>query len=82
MPDLPLTVLMSEMLMTPLTVTSVRKVVALGTVPLWAFVWLISEMLTTAFSVVSPSSTPIGMETVPGPLPKPSLTFKSLMVIL
>src|SRR5438105_4948591 len=50
---------MSELLIKPFTVTSVRKLLKLATVPLCALVWLISELLTEPLAVVSPRSTPI-----------------------
>src|SRR5438132_13607072 len=53
-PDLDFTSEISELLIKPLTVTSVRKVEAVGTVPLWALVWLMSELLTEPLAVVSP----------------------------
>src|SRR5437773_10419568 len=64
-PDLDLTVEMSELLIKPLTVTSVRKVEAVGIVPLWALVWLMSELLTARLAVVSPSNTPICTKKLP-----------------
>ena len=51
------TVEMSELLIRPFTVTSVRKLLELATVPLCALVWLMSELLTDPLAVVSPSST-------------------------
>src|SRR5207247_11479056 len=64
-PDLDFTVEISELLIKPLTVTSVRKLLELATVPLCAFVWLISELLTALLEVVSPRSTLIGTATLP-----------------
>src|SRR2546425_356394 len=50
---------MSELLIKPLTVTSVRKLPEFATVPLCALVWLMSELLTARLALVSPSNTPI-----------------------
>src|SRR3989442_13939439 len=68
-PDLDFTVEISELLIKPFTVTSVRKVEAVGTVPLWALVWLITEMLTKPMAVVSPRSTPTRIKTMMGYVP-------------
>ncbi len=64
-PDFDFTVEMSELLIKPLIVTSVRKLLEFATVPLWALVWLMSELLTEPLAVVSPSNTPIVPETLP-----------------
>src|SRR2546428_4746568 len=61
-PDLDLTVEMSELLIRPLTVTSVRKLLDVATVPLCAFVWLMSDELTEPLAVVSPRGKPICAE--------------------
>ena len=53
------TVEISELLIKPLTVTSVLKLLELVVVPLCAFVWLMSELLTEPLAVVSPINKPI-----------------------
>src|SRR5436309_12656199 len=58
-PDLDFAVEISELLIKPLTVTSVRKLLGLATVPLCAFVWLMSDELTEPLPVVSPINKPI-----------------------
>src|SRR5437870_12494571 len=68
-PDLDFTVEISELLIKPLTVTSVRKLLELATVPLCALVWLMSELLTDLLAVVSPKSTLIGTTTLAEPVP-------------
>ena len=78
-PDLDFTVETSELLISPLIVTSVRKVEAVGTVPLCALVWLTSELLTDLFAVVSPSRTPIGTDTVPEFVPSVAL-FRQMLI--
>ena len=55
----------SELLITPLFVTSVRKLPRLVAVPLCALVWLTSEALAEPLAVVSPMSKPIVPETLP-----------------
>src|SRR5438132_892443 len=79
-PDLDFTVEISELLIKPLTVTSVRKVEPFGTVPLCALVWLMSELLTEPLAVVSPRRTAIG--TLTSPAFAPSLTPKIVIVSL
>src|SRR2546428_8838555 len=81
-PDLDFTVEMSELLIRPLTVTSVRKLLDVATVPLWALVWLMSDELTDPLPVVSPRSTPIDVETALLKSPAESLTFVRLTVIV
>src|SRR2546422_4192256 len=79
-PDLDFTVEISELLIRPLTVTSVRKVEAVGIVPLCALVWLMSDELTEPLAVVSPRRTAIG--TLTSPAFVPSLTPKIVIVSL
>ena len=81
MPDLDFTVEMSELLIKPLTVTSVRKLPMLATVPLCALVWLMSELLTEPFAVVSPRSTAMGAVRMLLLFPTESDTFVKLTVI-
>lgn len=80
MPDLDLTVETSELLIKPLTVTSVRKFVAFVAVPLRALVWLTSEALTEPLLFVSPSSTPIIAGTLPE-APVESCTLAKVTVV-
>src|SRR5438552_3168792 len=71
---------MSELLIKPFTVTSVRKVEAVGIVPLCALVWLMSDELTEPLAVVSPRSTPIVPETLPTKGEHPVGTFTPVKV--
>src|SRR2546428_9602239 len=80
-PDLDLTVEMSELLIRRLTVTSVRKLLEFATVPLCAFVWLMSDELTEPLAVVSPRSTPIDAERRLLLFPAESVTLLKLTVI-
>ncbi len=76
-----LTVEMSELLIKPLTVTSVRKLLEFATVPLCALVWLMSDELTDRLAVVSPRSTAMGAVTTLLLFPTESDTFVKLTVI-
>src|SRR2546422_10304787 len=80
-PDLDFTVEISELLIKPLTVTSVRKVEAVGIVPLCALVSLMSDELTEPLAVVSPRSTPIDAATMLLLFPAVSATLVKLTVI-
>src|SRR2546422_4656306 len=71
---------MSELLIKPLMVTSVRKLLELVTVPLCALVWLMSDELTEPLPVVSPRRTPIVPETSPTKGEHPVGTFTPVKV--
>src|ERR1043166_8357752 len=66
-PDLDLTNEMSELFRFPSTVISSRKFDPVTGIPLWPLVWLISELFTAPFALVSPNRTFMGTVTLPSP---------------
>src|ERR1043166_3331220 len=66
-PDLGFNNKMCELFRFPSTVISSRKFDPVTGIPLWPLVWLISELFTAPFALVSPNRTFMGTVTLPSP---------------
>ena len=77
LPEFSFTVETSELLIEPLTLTSLRKFDMVAVLPLCALVWLMSVLFTLPLLVVSPSKKLTGMTTLPA-----LFTSKSVMLIV
>ena len=80
-PDLDCTIEVSVLLMSPLALTSVRKLELLTGFPDWAWTRLVSVELTSPLALTSPRRTPICTEAALLKLPTESLTLLRLTVI-